>query len=432
MNKRKPLFLCVAVLLVTVLLFSQAAQALSVSMTEEEKQMFATRAEFSHALAELLRDKGVWGTEKESDGFSDISPEQAYYADILLLEEIGVVNGDGNGNFRPDDLITYQEAVAMLGRSFRGDEWIVRNFGPYPNGYTIFAMQEGLTQGVAMQMNMPVMRGNMEALLKNTGEKIKVYSDLVQKLGCDDYTGQLYIDYYPKHWQGYSQKPIDSSTGYFHIVPEKVLYSYDNETWHVAYEAIDGKTVFYGLPEYVEAARYNWAYKAFESVPYHPEAMYHSYDYKTWYPGPATQRKYEDLAVTEESFPFGIQGTSLFTDTASGLYFSFLPYEAAYYMSKTYGIEMVETKSNIIWASKDQVNWIGITLPEEVYYYKSFTVRSDIQGIRLDCAVDFTEDERQYLDAVEKQAEEAGGGYDRPQYKYENYIIPFDDILKLL
>ncbi|MBQ7033658.1 MAG: S-layer homology domain-containing protein [Clostridia bacterium] len=434
MKKRKILLSLSTILLSTVLMLGQAAQALSVSMTEEEKQMFATRAEFSHALAELLRDKGVWGTEKESDGFSDISPEQAYYADILLLEEIGVVNGDGNGNFRPDDLITYQEAVAMLGRSFRGDEWIVRNFGAYPDGYTIFAMQEGLTQGVAMQMNMPVMRGNMEALLRNTGEKIKVYPDLVQKLGCDTYTGHVYIDYYPKHWQGYSKKPIDSSTGYFHIVPEKVLYSYDNETWHVLSETIDGKTVCYGLPDYIEAARFDWAYEVFQSVPipYDPEKLYYSYDFKTWHKGSLPTGKVKTPVLLEQSFPFGIEGAALFEDEETGLYFSFRPYEKEYYISKTYGVELVESKSNVVWASKDQVNWVGIRIPEEAHYYKIFSVRSNIQALFLSCAVDFTEEEQQYLDGLEKEAAEKKLGYDRPQYKYEKYIIPFDDILKLL
>lgn len=422
------------ILLGTVLMFSQAAQALSVSMTEEEKQMFATRAEFSHALAELLREKGVWGTEKESDGFADISPEKAYYADILLLEEIGVVNGDGNGNFRPDDLISYQEAVTMLGRSFRGDEWIVRNYGAYPDGYTIFAMQEGLTNGIAMRMDMPVMRGNMEVLLKNVGEKINVYHGLAQKLGCDTYTGHVYIDYYPKHWQGYSQKPIESSTGYFHIVPEKVLYSYDNENWHVMSETIDGKTVCYGLPEYIEAARFDWGYEVFESVPrpYDREKMYYSYDYKTWYQGYLPPGEAKAPELMEQSFPFGIEGAALFEDEEAGLYFSFRPYEKEYYISKTYGIELVESKSNVVWVSKDQVNWIGIGIPEEAHYYKTFSVRGNIQAIILSCAVDFTQEEQEYLDEVEKTAAEQGLGYDRPPYKYEKYIIHFDDILKLL
>lgn len=432
MKKRKLLVSLGTILLSTVLMFGQTAQALSVSMTEEEKQMFATRAEFSHALAELLRDKGIWGTEEESDGFADISPEKAYYADILLLEEIGIVNGDGNGNFRPDDLITYQEAVAMLGRSFRADAWIVRNFGPYPDGYTFFAMQEGLTSGIAMRMDMPVIRGNMEALLRNVGERIKVYPDLAQKLGCDTYTGHVYIDYYPKHWQGYSQKPIESSIGYFPIVPEKVLYSYDNETWHVLSETIDGKTVCYGLPEYIEAARFDWGYEVFETVSYEPGKRYYSYDFKTWHPGSLPVGKVEVPVLTEQGFPFGIEGAALFEDKETGLYFSFRPYEKDYFISKTYGIELVESKSNVVWASKDQVNWVGISIPEEAHYYKTFSVRHKIRSLLLTCAVDFTEEEQQYLDALEKDAAEKGLGYDRPPYKYENYLISFDDILKLL
>lgn len=416
-----------------LLLLGGTVHAAFDNMAEEERQMFVSRAEFSHELATVLRDKGIWGTEVEGKGFLDVSDADIHYEDILLLEEVGVVNGDGNGLFRPDDLISYQEAVTMLGRSFRGDAWITQNCGTYPDGYVVFAMQEGLVNGITMRTDLPVSRGNMETLLENVGKKINIYEGLAQKLGCDTYTGHVYIDYYPKHWQGYSQKPIDSSTGYFHIVPEKVLYSYDNENWHVLSETIDGKTVCYGLPEYIEAARFDWGYEVFESIPYNPESMYHSYDYKTWYPGPAkTQGEYKMLGVTEQSFPYGIEEAALFTDEETGLYFSFRPYEAERYISKTYGIELVEMKSNRVWVSKDQINWIGIDIPEEAHYYKTFSVRNDIQALILSCALDFTEEEQQYLDEVEKKAAEAGGGYDRPQYKYEKYIIYFDDILKLL
>ena len=432
MKKRKIFISLLSVVLSTVLMLGQAVQALSVSMTEEEKQMFVTRAEFSYELAELLRDKGIWGTEKTSDGFSDISPEKAYYTDILLLEEIGVVNGDGNGNFRPDDLITYQEAVAMLGRSFRGDEWIVRNCGAYPDGYTIFAMQEGLLGGIAVRVDMPVSRSNMETLLKNLGNKIKIYNNVLRKMGCNEYNGSVYIDYYPKHWEGYAEKPVASSNGYFNIVPEKLLYSYDNETWHVAFETVSGKKMYYGLPEYMEGVRYDWAYKSFVSAPFSVEKTYYSYDYIHWYEGEPEQEKFASLEATEESYPFGIRKESLFSDAEAGLYFSFLPYEVEPYMSKAYATELVEPKSNMIWASKDQVNWVGISLPDEVHYYKVFSVRKDIQGIIISGAVDFTEEEQQYLDTLEKEAAEQGLGYDRPQYKYEEYIISFDDILKLL
>ena len=88
---------------------------------------------------------------------------------------------------------------------------------------------------------------------------------MMKALGCDDYNGQVFIDAYPKQWQGFEEKPIASSNGYFNILPGKLLYSYDRETWNVLYEDVDGKRVYSNLPTDVdiEGARYAWEYNCF-------------------------------------------------------------------------------------------------------------------------------------------------------------------------
>ena len=40
----------------------------------------------------------------------------------------------------------------------------------------------------------------------------------MKALECDDYNGQVFIDAYPKQWQGFEEKPIASSNGYFNIL----------------------------------------------------------------------------------------------------------------------------------------------------------------------------------------------------------------------
>ncbi len=432
MNGRKIAISLGAITVATTMSWSAMAQEAHNFMTEKERELCVTRAEFSHNLAKLLREKGIYGTEEEGKDFADISSSHTYYADVMLLEEIGVVNGDGNGTFRPDDLILYQEAAAMMGRVLHADAWITEKCGAYPEGYIIHASQEELFRGMAVGMESPVGKNNMQTMLTNLSSKIQVHN-VIKRLGCDDYNGTVYIDCYPKHWQGYAEKPTATSNGYFKIVPEKLLYSYDNENWRVAYETVDGKRIFYNLPENKNFINvyYAWETGAFVGVTLDANKMYYSYDYINWTEGEPPNRAHEIMEITMEKYPLGIPKTMVFSDAKSGLYFSLFPYEVEDYISKQFETAMIEPKGNMVWASKDLIDWIGITIPEEVHYYKLFTVRRDIGAILLTAAVDFTDEEKAYLDAEEKTAKELGKGYDKPQYKYEKYILHFDDILKL-
>lgn len=74
-----------------------------------------TRAEFARMLVQL-RGTAV----KEADlkeNFSDVKPSDWFYKDVATLATLGIVKGDGNGTFRPDDTITRQEAAVMIAKA---------------------------------------------------------------------------------------------------------------------------------------------------------------------------------------------------------------------------------------------------------------------------------------------------------------------------
>lgn len=119
-----------------------------------------TRGEF---IAQLM---DVMDSSIPSDGqhyFSDIASSQ-YADDINGACRLGIVTGYGNFEFRPDDPVTYSEAVTFLTRAL-GFESYANNYGGYPTGYFMAAgeadllhafeepaWQEEVERGVAAQL----------------------------------------------------------------------------------------------------------------------------------------------------------------------------------------------------------------------------------------------------------------------------------------
>lgn len=59
---------------------------------------------------------GTVKTEVYTTHFTDINPYSSRYEAILYLEDLGVINGYGDGTFRPDSTITRAEFCTMLSR----------------------------------------------------------------------------------------------------------------------------------------------------------------------------------------------------------------------------------------------------------------------------------------------------------------------------
>lgn len=82
--------------------------------------------------------------------YIDVSAGSAVCDGISLLTSIGLLNGYGDGTFRPDRPVTLNEAVKvmidMLGYKYRA----TLN-GGYPNGYMIAAQELGLLKGLDLQ-----------------------------------------------------------------------------------------------------------------------------------------------------------------------------------------------------------------------------------------------------------------------------------------
>ena len=114
--KKPQIFRTLAVLVLALLLvmapvtvFAAQSQALTVEQLMQNQTDPITRGEFAMLLNACLSLP-----EGAGAGFRDVSANHLYAADISTAQYIGYMNGDGNGLFRPDDIISGAEAAICV------------------------------------------------------------------------------------------------------------------------------------------------------------------------------------------------------------------------------------------------------------------------------------------------------------------------------
>lgn len=127
-----------------------------------------TRGQFSYSLAQILLEKNVLA-KNDGINFSDVDKSNVYFNEINYLSKLGIVFGDGNGQFRAEDKILCQEAAAMIARVFFTDEDILNDYGAYPYGY-IDAASKKLLPNVELKADSYITPQIAEVLF----EKVKV------------------------------------------------------------------------------------------------------------------------------------------------------------------------------------------------------------------------------------------------------------------
>lgn len=100
-----------------------------------------TRAEFAYLAANLVNMADYDGATETV--FRDVSATHPYYHSISFMYDLGAVSGEFGGLFRPDDAITYAEAMKIL-ICIMGYEAEATDSGSYPAGYLFQANKVGI------------------------------------------------------------------------------------------------------------------------------------------------------------------------------------------------------------------------------------------------------------------------------------------------
>lgn len=122
-----------------------------------------TRAEMAAFIIRAVRCEEAAAAASPQHIFRDT---EGHWAEgyIELANSMGYISGDENGNFRPDDNVTYQEALKLM-VCITGYKAYAEKIGGYPSGYIITASQKGIAKKVFLAFDEEMNRAEVAQLL---------------------------------------------------------------------------------------------------------------------------------------------------------------------------------------------------------------------------------------------------------------------------
>lgn len=121
------------------------------------------RAEMATLLCRMMGEKE---NLTKSNDFTDVPTKHWANAYISRAAKLGLVNGYGGRKFGPQDDITYEQAVTMIVRAV-GEESEAKARGGYPDGYLSVAAEYGYLEGISASKGDSFSRAEVAQLLLN-------------------------------------------------------------------------------------------------------------------------------------------------------------------------------------------------------------------------------------------------------------------------
>ena len=124
------------------------------------------RSEFAKVAVTSMGMENLADSFNYPTQFPDVVQNHWANGYINVAANQGIVIGDDLGNFRPDDTITYAEAVTVLVRLI-GHTPVAEKKGGFPTGYVTVASQTGITKNAVASNDSAVLRGMVAQLTSN-------------------------------------------------------------------------------------------------------------------------------------------------------------------------------------------------------------------------------------------------------------------------
>lgn len=124
-----------------------------------------TRAQMAAILCRMLDETEDLATDGSQ--FTDVPA--SYWANgyILKAADLGIIGGYKDGTFKPDNTVTFEQAVTMVVRAV-GGETIAQESGGYPSGFLSIAKTYGFLSGVKVASGTEMSRANVAIVLYNS------------------------------------------------------------------------------------------------------------------------------------------------------------------------------------------------------------------------------------------------------------------------
>lgn len=152
-----------------------------------------TRAEFCALVTRIMKEQGIATVH-----FSDVPDTHWAVPYIGLMTQKGIVNGFEDGSFRPENNVTFAQAVKiLLGILGKAEENL-----SYPDGYLLKGAQSGITKGITVSADAALIREDAARLILNAIyipdknnemliEKLDVKTYYVSTFGSDTNDGSI-------------------------------------------------------------------------------------------------------------------------------------------------------------------------------------------------------------------------------------------------
>lgn len=138
-------------------------------------ELFITRGEFADSVSKLLGEDVR--TSHAINQFSDVAIGSQYADGIYTLANLGILNGYGDGTFRPDDPVSYEHAVMIMVKVLGYSPYVERGH----KSYETLAGELKLLNNVSPMQNGYISRENVAQLIYNALETptLKLSSGLI-------------------------------------------------------------------------------------------------------------------------------------------------------------------------------------------------------------------------------------------------------------
>lgn len=163
-----------------------------------------TRAQFAKIIVTAL---GVGEAANYAAGttkFADVPADHWAAGYINVAVDVGVINGYPDGTFKPENQVTFAEAIKMIVAAL-GYTPKAEAMGGYPGGYLAVAAEKEITKGMSVVGGLAANRGDIALMVDNAldvplmvqktygqypeYEEDDTKSLLVTKLGVDEFKG---------------------------------------------------------------------------------------------------------------------------------------------------------------------------------------------------------------------------------------------------
>lgn len=130
---------------------------------------YVTRAQFAKMLMLAAKECNISLKGKSEKIFGDVDGSHWANEYISAMSASGIINGFEDGTFRPDEVITYEQAAKMAVQLFN----ISYYDNTYPVGYVSAVIGEGINDGVSALIGESLTRSDAAAIIANSIEYAK-------------------------------------------------------------------------------------------------------------------------------------------------------------------------------------------------------------------------------------------------------------------